>query len=140
MRTTRQINLRHPRHERIDRLDHRRRRRRQAEQCPASGRLRRFVTIGQQAIVADAIKLRDALQCITGFRRARNFGFLHSNRERLIALLDLLLTFVPASAQAWVKPRAPIICTCCGAVMTIVRTRIRSLFPVPIRPTAEGAC
>ena len=75
-----------------------------------------------------------------GFRRARNFGFLHPNCKRLIALLHLLLKFVPASALAWVKPRAPIICTCCGAVMTIVRTRIRSVFPGPGRPAVEGAC
>ena len=75
-----------------------------------------------------------------GFRRARNFGFLHPNCKRLIALPHLLLKFVPTSAQAWVKPRAPILCSCCGTVMTIVRTRIRSVFPAPIRPTAEGAC
>ena len=75
-----------------------------------------------------------------GFRRARNFGFLHPNRKRLIALLHLLLKFVPASAQAWMKPRAPIVCSCCGAVMTIVRKRIRSLFPGPSRPPVEAAC
>ena len=75
-----------------------------------------------------------------GFRRARNFGFLRPFCKRLIALLHLLLKFVPASALAWVKPHAPIICSCCGAVMTIVRTRIRSLFPVPSRPAVEGAC
>ena len=75
-----------------------------------------------------------------GFRRARNFGFLHPNCKRLIALLHLLLKFVPASALAWIKPRAPIICTCCGSVMTIVRTRIRSVFPVPGSPTAGSAC
>ena len=75
-----------------------------------------------------------------GFRRARNFGFLRPFCKRLIALLHLLLKFAPASAQAWVKPRPPIICACCGAVMTIVRTRIRSVIPVPIRPTVEGAC
>lgn len=69
-----------------------------------------------------------------GFRRARNFGFLHPNCKRLIALLQLLLKFDPGRALAWVKQRAPIICTCCGAVMTIVRTRIRTLFP-----EAEGA-
>ena len=75
-----------------------------------------------------------------GFRRARNFGFLHPNCKKLIALLHLLLKFVPASALAWVKPRAPILCSCCGAVMTIVRTRIRSLFPSPSQSTVEAAC
>ena len=63
-----------------------------------------------------------------GFRRARNFGFLHPNCKRLIALLHLLLKFAPGRALAWVKERAPILCSCCGAVMVIVRTRIRAGF------------
>ncbi|MBK7519245.1 MAG: transposase [Gammaproteobacteria bacterium] len=71
-----------------------------------------------------------------GFRRARNFGFLHPNCKRLIALLHVLLTFAPARALPWVKERAPIVCSCCGAVMVIVRTRIRSVVcasePVPL--------
>ena len=71
-----------------------------------------------------------------GFRRARNFGFLHPNCKRLIALLHVLLKFAPGQAMAWFKERAPILCTCCGAVMVIVKTRIRSVFagimPMPI--------
>jgi len=59
-----------------------------------------------------------------GFRRARHFGFLHPNCKRLIALLHLLLKFVPRPASDWVKARAPILCARCGAVMRIVRTRI----------------
>ena len=35
-----------------------------------------------------------------GFRRARNFGFLHPNCKRLIALLQLLLKFDPAAPTA----------------------------------------
>ena len=77
-----------------------------------------------------------------GFRRARNFGFLHSNCKRLIALLHVVLKFNPGLASDWIKERAPILCTCCGAVMQIVRTRIRSLFsggmPAPL--AARGAC
>jgi hypothetical protein len=61
-----------------------------------------------------------------GFRRARNFGFLHPNRKRLIALLHVLLRFDPGSSAPLLKQRAPILCACCGAVMTIVRTQIRS--------------
>jgi len=74
-----------------------------------------------------------------GFRRARNFGFLHPNRKRLIALLHLLLKFAPGRALAWVKARAPIRCSCCGAVMVTVKTRIRTTFagPVPV-PLALG--
>jgi hypothetical protein len=74
-----------------------------------------------------------------GFRRARNFGFLHPNCKRLIALLHLLLKFDPGRALAWIKERPPILCTCCGAVMVIAKTRIRLLFPGPVPLAAEGA-
>ena len=71
-----------------------------------------------------------------GFRRARNFGFLHPNCKRLIALLHLLLRVVPRAAGTWFKARAPILCPCCGAPMKIVQTRLRTAFgktvPVPI--------
>lgn len=77
-----------------------------------------------------------------GFRRARNFGFLHPNCKRLIALLHLLLRFVPFLASDWIKSRAPIQCPCCGAAMKIVRTRIPSaLVGGPTIPSAApGAC
>ena len=77
-----------------------------------------------------------------GFRRARNFGFLHPNCKRLIALLQVLLRFVPVRASDWIRPRAPIMCTCCGAVMKIVRTRIAATtVGVPVVPlVVAGAC
>jgi hypothetical protein len=76
-----------------------------------------------------------------GFRRARNFGFLHPNCKRLIALLQVLLKFVPGQALAWIKERPPILCPCCGAVMKIVQTRVRSLcsVPLPVPLIAQGA-
>jgi len=67
-----------------------------------------------------------------GFRRARNLGFLHPNRKRLIALLHLLLKFVPDLSWLHKKPRPPIPCPCCGAPMAIVRTRIPPLIATPI--------
>ena len=69
-----------------------------------------------------------------GFRRARNFGFLHPNCKRLIALVQLLLKVVLPAATAWVKQRADIVCPCCGGVMVIVRTRIR-----PSEPARSGS-
>jgi len=42
-----------------------------------------------------------------GFRRARNFGFLHPNCKRLIALLQVLLRFAPGQSIAWVRERGP---------------------------------
>ena len=76
-----------------------------------------------------------------GFRRARNFGFLHPNCKRLIALLQVLLTFDPGRASDGVKERTPILCTCCGAVMKIVRTRISPSFgaSIPVPPAARSA-
>jgi hypothetical protein len=59
-----------------------------------------------------------------GFRRARNFGFLHPNSKRLIALLHFLLGLDPKRALAWIKTRPPLLCRCCGAIMRIVQTRI----------------
>lgn len=58
-----------------------------------------------------------------GLRRARNFGFLHPNSKRLITLLQVVLKVMPA--LAWLKPRAPFLCTCCGAPMRVVRRRLR---------------
>ena len=77
-----------------------------------------------------------------GLRRARNFGFLHPNCKRLIALLQVLLRFVPIRAADWVKPRPQFLCTCCGALMKIVRTRIAAAITgEPVMPLAAGgAC
>jgi len=68
-----------------------------------------------------------------GFRRARNFGFLHSNCKRLIALIQYLFGFDPNRALALIKKRSQPTCSCCGAAMEIVRTRIMPLFRVPVR-------
>lgn len=70
-----------------------------------------------------------------GFRRARNFGFLHPNSKRLIGLLHHLLGLNPNRALAWVKKRPQLVCRCCGAQMKIIRTRMAPLFhlrvPIP---------
>jgi len=84
----------------------------------------------EQRTVAGADFLWLVLQHVLpkGFRRARNYGFLHPNCKRLIALLHLVLKFAPGRSMPWVKARAPILCSCCGALMAIVRTRLRSAF------------
>ncbi len=63
-----------------------------------------------------------------GFRRARNFGFLHPNSKHLIQVLHLLFKFDPSRTLAWMRKRPAMICSCCGATMKIIETRIRSVF------------
>lgn len=61
-----------------------------------------------------------------GFRRARNFGFLHPNSKRLIRLLHYLLKLHPDRLLAFIRQRPSLTCSCCGGPMKIVRTRIAS--------------
>jgi len=63
-----------------------------------------------------------------GFRRARNFGFLHPNSKQLIKIIQLMCKFDPNRALAWIRKRPPMLCSCCGGTMTIIKTRIRSIF------------
>jgi hypothetical protein len=71
-----------------------------------------------------------------GFRRARNFGFLHPNSKRLIALLQVVLKLIPSMSLTWMKPRPPLLCAGCGAPMQIVRRRL--LPPALNRPRSAG--
>jgi len=64
-----------------------------------------------------------------GFRRARNFGFLHPNSKRLIALIRWLFRLHPSQVLAPEVQRPGLACPCCGASMNIVKTRIPRLFP-----------
>jgi len=53
-------------------------------------------------------------------------------------LLHLLLKFVPVPPPQ--KERPPILCPCCGAVMIIVKTRVRPVlqWPTPGPAAAHG--
>jgi hypothetical protein len=59
-----------------------------------------------------------------GFRRARNYGFLHPNSKTLITLLHYLLKFDPLKFLGLIKQRPVMRCDCCGGIMIIGRTRI----------------
>jgi hypothetical protein len=62
-----------------------------------------------------------------GFRRARNFGFLHPNSKRSITLLQLLFGLDVKQALARLPQRPQLRCTCCGGAMTIIQTRLTPL-------------
>jgi hypothetical protein len=59
-----------------------------------------------------------------GFRRTRNFGFLHANSKRLWGLIEKLLKLNPVKVLVGLVVRPPILCPCCGGNMRIVKTQI----------------
>ena len=59
-----------------------------------------------------------------GFRRARNYGLLHPNSKRLIQLIQYLLNLWVGPNKPLLRERPKLICSCCGAAMKIIRTRI----------------
>jgi hypothetical protein len=66
-----------------------------------------------------------------GFRRARNFGFLHPNSKRLLQALQITFGIDPNRSLGWARKRPSLTCRCCGGVMKIIQTRI-----LPIMPSA----
>lgn len=90
--------------------------------------------------VSGATFLRLILQHVLpkGFRRARNYGFLHPNSKSLIALLQVVLKVIPGAGLAWKKSRPPFLCKCCGAPMRIVRRRIPAADRPPPVPDLSG--
>lgn len=72
-----------------------------------------------------------------GFRRSRNYGFLHPNSKRLIALLKLLVFKLSPSAPTPVAPRPQLLCICCGSPMVILRRRIWPSIAEPPTPKSE---
>ena len=88
----------------------------------------------QQRSVSGAEFLRLVLQHVLpkGFRRARNYGFLHPNNKRMGTLLKLLV-FKPVAQQPSHSPaaRPTLRCTCCGAPMVIVARRLPAAATAP---------
>jgi hypothetical protein len=82
--------------------------------------------------VTGATFLRLVLQHVLpkGLRRARNFGFLHPNSKRLIALLQLLV-FQHPPAPAATTPRPQMQCVSCGCAMVVIRRPILPTMTVP---------
>jgi hypothetical protein len=62
----------------------------------------------------------------TGFRRARNYGFLHPNSKVLINILQCLSKLNPKQVLAKIslRKRPQLTCECCRGEMDVSRTRI----------------
>ena len=98
----------------------------------------------EQRTVSGVEFLRLVLQHVLpkGFRRARNYGFLHPNSKRLIALVRLLVFKPCGKPAADATPTIPterpkLLCRCCGAAMAIVRRRILPLIVPLTAPPAQ---
>ena len=61
---------------------------------------------------------------LKGFRRERNYGFLHPNSKSTITLLQLRFKMVLKPVETRQCPA--ILCACCGGVKWIVTTRIKT--------------
>ena len=103
----------------------------------------------EQRTVSGVEFLRLVLQHVLpkGFRRARNYGFLHPNSKRLMALVRLLVFKPCGKAPTHQTPTIPterpkLLCRCCGAAMAIVRRRILPhivpLTAPPVQCNGEG--
>ncbi len=62
-----------------------------------------------------------------GFRKVRCYGFLHPCSKKIIKLLQLMLRFNPVMMLKKLKPKAKIICKCCGSKMKILHTMIPAI-------------
>jgi hypothetical protein len=64
------------------------------------------------------------------FRRARDYGLLHGNSQKLLQVVQLLLRVVPP--ESWRPPLRPSIrCPQCGGAMAIIAVRVREIGPAP---------
>lgn len=71
-----------------------------------------------------------------GFRRARDYGFLHPNSKTIIKILQWVFRLNPGNYITKPKPRKQMVCKCCGALMKIVATRLPSFSSLPeLHPT-----
>jgi len=61
-----------------------------------------------------------------GFRRAREYGFLHPNSKKLLRILQWIFRLNPNKWIAKLKPRKKMVCGCCGALMKVVATQLTS--------------
>jgi hypothetical protein len=68
-----------------------------------------------------------------GFRRVREYGFLHPNSKTLIKILQWVFRLNPNKWIAKLKPRKKMVCTCCGALMKVVATQLPSFTILPER-------
>jgi len=66
-----------------------------------------------------------------GLRRAREYGFLHPNSKSLIKIIQWIFRLNPQKWMSKCLPRKQMVCSCCGAFMKIVTTRLPYYYKLP---------
>ena len=59
-----------------------------------------------------------------GLRRAREYGFLHSNSKTLNKIIQWIFRLNPFTYSPKIKKRKRMICRCCGSFINIITLRI----------------
>lgn len=65
-----------------------------------------------------------------GFRRARNYGYLHPNSKAQIRVLQVMLLRTGLAGPQPIRKRPPIVCSSCGGEMSVVQRGITQT-PMP---------
>jgi len=94
-----------------------------------NSKTKRFVTRTLPAVNFLWLVLQHILP--RGFRRTRNFGFLHPNSKTLIKILQWVFRLNPARWLAKIVQRKKMLCSCCGGLMDIVKTQLPNQPMVP---------
>jgi hypothetical protein len=87
----------------------------------------RYTESGTKRIKYRRLKGEDFLQLIMqhvlpqGFRRVRDYGFLHGNAKRIRSLIQLILRVIIPPIRS--TPRPAFKCSCCQAAMVIIAFR-----------------
>jgi len=76
----------------------------------------------------------------TGFRRARNYGFLHPNSKALINILQCLNMLNPKKVleKISLRQRPQLSCECCGGKMEINQTRVPVIKTLRLKPNQQS--
>jgi hypothetical protein len=67
-----------------------------------------------------------------GFRRAREYGFLHPNSKKIIKIIQWMFRLNPVKYSPEIKKRKRMICKCCGSFMNIILVRLDSSVKLPM--------
>jgi hypothetical protein len=73
-----------------------------------------------------------------GFRRAREYGFLHPNSKKLIKIIQWIFRLNLNKWTTQPKPVKKMVCECCGSLMKIIATQLPGFTKLPEFNSTQG--